>query len=185
MKRAPAGANNNHNLNKVLKWTSLLCGAMNGWSSIMIEATLTLLSLRFRHHYPHRSQHPYHHPHHPHRGRFHPHPHVHHLPQMVPPWWENAGNRGSDCNTDGRTSTPGTAFPQDCSGSALFVPEIRPEIQKKYRNTEISKSFFLEIWKALKNPVVLTPADLQLLFLFPRYGQKSKNNREIQKSSHP
>ena len=31
---------------EVLKWTSLLCGAMNGWSSIMIEATITLLSLR-------------------------------------------------------------------------------------------------------------------------------------------
>ena len=36
-------------MTKVLKWTSLLCGAMNGWSSIMIEATLTLLSLRFFH----------------------------------------------------------------------------------------------------------------------------------------
>ena len=33
---------------KVLKWTSLLCGAMNGWSSIMIEATITLLSLRYK-----------------------------------------------------------------------------------------------------------------------------------------
>merc|ERR1719239_2005305 len=32
---------------EVLKWTSLLCGAMNGWSSIMIEATLTVLSLRW------------------------------------------------------------------------------------------------------------------------------------------
>jgi FLVCR family MFS transporter len=29
----------------VLRWTALLCGALNGWSSIMIEATLTLLSL--------------------------------------------------------------------------------------------------------------------------------------------
>ena len=29
----------------VLKWTSLVCGALNGWSSIMIECTLTVLSV--------------------------------------------------------------------------------------------------------------------------------------------
>ena len=32
---------------EVLKWTSLLCGALNGWSSIMIECTLTVLSVKW------------------------------------------------------------------------------------------------------------------------------------------
>ena len=31
----------------VLKWTSFLCGALNGWSSIMIECTLTVLSVKW------------------------------------------------------------------------------------------------------------------------------------------
>ena len=29
----------------ILQWTSLICGALNGWSSIMIECTLTVLSV--------------------------------------------------------------------------------------------------------------------------------------------
>ena len=31
----------------VLQWTSLVCGALNGWSSIMIECTLTVLSVKW------------------------------------------------------------------------------------------------------------------------------------------
>ena len=32
---------------EVLQWTSLVCGALNGWSSIMIECTLTVLSVKW------------------------------------------------------------------------------------------------------------------------------------------
>ena len=31
----------------IQKWTSLACGALNGWSSIMIECTLTVLSVKW------------------------------------------------------------------------------------------------------------------------------------------
>jgi len=31
----------------IQQWTSLLCGAMNGWASIMIECTLTVLSVKW------------------------------------------------------------------------------------------------------------------------------------------
>ena len=52
------------------------------------------------------------------------------------------------------------------SGSS-FISEDMARNPKKWRNPEILKStiqkfnFFLEIWKALENTVVLTPADLR------------------------
>ena len=47
-------------------------------------------------------------------------------------------------------------------------PDKNPGIQK-YRNPK--NPFLLKIWKALKNPVILTPADVRWLVSFSRYGR--------------
>ena len=55
-----------------------------------------------------------------------------------------------------------------------FILHILPKIQKKTRNTKI---YLWEIWKPLKNLIILTPADPRLPRIPKKDIQKSRNTK--------